>query len=369
MERTKEECLDVLKESIEKEKTLESLAKSLDKTELEVMGYIRDLKDKGMNISYYEKDGNAYVVRNDHSDLAKENIYRIEEDIEDHTKIGFISELRFGSKNEQISVLNDMYRKFASEGVKYVVVAGNLIEGTYTGKDALEFGSSLITNDAKAQADHLIEYYPKVEGIKTLFITGKNEHKCAKKLDVGKYIAENREDMIYLGPKSCTLYFNNVSLKVEQLKRGSKAYTIAYPPQQYSRSMPSYEDYDAIILGGTQSEQHFPTIRDTQIFTAPSVAARTPKMKDDYEQNVVSALTLDISYLKTGKLKKLVPEFSPYYAPSKKTYLDTPKLNIKKDEENNFVRVKDNAKNAHAYFDLADKFYRLIKKEESFNSL
>lgn len=369
MERTKEECLDVLKESIEKEKTLESLAKSLDKTELEVMGYIRDLKDKGMNISYYEKDGNAYVVRNDHPDLAKENIYRIEEDIEDHTKIGFISELRFGSKNEQISVLNDMYRKFASEGVKYVVVVGNLIEGTYTGKDALEFGSSLITNDAKAQADHLIEYYPKVEGIKTLFITGKNEHKCAKKLDVGKYIAENREDMIYLGPKSCTLYFNNVSLKVEQLKRGSKAYTIAYPPQQYSRSMPSYEDYDAIILGGTQSEQHFPAIRDTQIFTAPSVAARTPKMKDDYEQNVVSALTLDISYLKTGKLKKLVPEFSPYYAPSKKTYLDTPKLNVKKDEENNFVRVKESAKNAHAYFDLADKFYRLIKKEESFNSL
>ena len=368
-ELTKEECLEVLKESIVKEKTLDNLSRMLGKSELEIMGYIRELKDKGMNISYYEKDGNACVIRNDHPDLAKENEYRIEEDLDTHTKVAFISELRFGSKNEQIAVLNDMYRKFASEGVKYVVVAGNLIEGTYSGKDALEFGSSLITNDAKAQADHLIEYYPKVEGIQTLFITGKNEHKCSKKLDVGKYIAENRDDMIYLGPKSCTLFFNNVSLKIEQLKKGSSAYTIAYPPQQYSRSMPSYEDYDAIILGGTQSEQHFPQIRDTQIFTAPSVASRTPKMKDNYEQNVVSALTLDLTYTKTGKLKKMVPEYSPYYVPTKKTYLDTPKLNIKKDEENNFVRVKENTKNLHAYFELADKFYRLMKREESFASL
>lgn len=367
--KTKEDCLEIIKDSIVKEKTLDSLARALGKTELEVMGYIRELKDKGMNISYYEKDGNAYVVRNDHPDLAKENVYRIEEDLDSHTKIGFISELRFGSKNEQISVLNDMYRKFASEGVKYVVVVGNLIEGTYKGKESLEFGSSLITNDAKAQADHLIEYYPKVEGIKTLFITGRNEHNCAKKLNVGKYIEDNRDDMVYLGPKSCTLFFNNVSLKVEQLKKGNKAYTIAYPPQQYSRSMPSYEDYDAIILGGTQSEQHFPQIRDTQIFTAPSVASRTPKMKDDYEQNVVSALTLDLTYTKTGKLKKMVPEFSPYYTPSKKTYLDTPKLNIRKDEENNFVRVKESAKNSHAYFELADKFYKYMKKEESFASL
>lgn len=366
---TKDQCLKIIKELIVKEKSLNSLAKTLGKSELEVMGYIAELQNKGMKISYSEKDGNAYVVENNHPDLAKENEYRIEEDLDSHTKVAFISELRFGSKNEQIAVLNDMYRKFAAEGVKYVVVAGNLIEGVYKGNDELEFGSSLITNDAKAQADHLIEYFPKVEGIQTLFISGKNEHKCAKKLNIGKYISENRSDMTYLGPKSCTLYFNNVSLRVEQLKKGSKAYTIAYPPQQYSRSMPSYEDYDAIVLGGTQSEQHFPQIRDTQIFTAPSVASRTPKMGDDYEQDVVSALTLDISYNKAGKLKKIVPEYSPYYVPTKKSYLDTPKLNIKKNEENKLVNVRENTKNSHAYFDLADKFYRLMRREESFNSL
>ena len=117
-ELTKEDCLETIKDIIVKEKTLDSLSRILGKSELEVMGYIRELKDKGMNISYFEKDGNAYVVRNDHPDLAKENVYRIEEDLDSHTKVAFISELRFGSKNEQIAVLNDMYRKFASEGVR-----------------------------------------------------------------------------------------------------------------------------------------------------------------------------------------------------------------------------------------------------------
>ena len=364
-----EDILENLKSLLVKEKTLSYLSKTLNKTELEIIGYVRKLNEKGVNITYSEKDGEAFVVRNDHPDLAKENVYRIEEDLDTNTKIGIISDLRFGSKCEQVAVLNDMYRKFAEAGVKYVIVAGNLIEGVYSKKDALEFGESLITNDAKGQADHLIEYFPKVEGIKTLFITGKNEHRSSKKLNIGEYIESQRDDMVYLGPKSCTVFFNNVSFRVEQLKRGSKAYTVAYPPQQYSRSMPSYEDYDAILLSGTQSEQQFPQIRDTQIFAIPSVAERTPKMKDDYEQNVVGSLTLDVTYTKTGKLKRLVPEFSPYYVPSKENYLTTPKLIMKKDEEDNLVNVKENAKNAHAYFTVVDKVYKLMKKEESFNSL
>lgn len=368
VELTEKEILSELSTLLIKEKTLDSLSEKFSKSELEIMYYITKLKEKGINISYSEKNGKAYVVINNHPDLAKENEYRIQEEAE-NTKVAVISDLRFGSKFEQISILNDMYRKFAEEGVKYVIVAGNLIEGKYSKKDALEFGQSLLTNDEIAQADHLIEFFPRVEGITTLFITGKNEHKSTDKINIGQYIASQREDMVYLGPKSCKLYFNNVSFKVEQLKKGNKAYTVAYPPQQYSRAMASYEDYDAIILGGTQSEQHFPAIRDTQIFTAPSVVGRTPKMADEYEQNVISALILDVHYTKTGKLKRLVPEFTPHYKPSTSNYLTVPKLNIKRNEENNFVNIKENLKNSHAYFGTLEKIYSRIKKEEKFNDL
>lgn len=364
----KEEKMNKLLEDLKKEKTLSSLSEKLELTEFEVLGYIRELKNKGINITYNEKNGEAFVVINDHPDFSKENSYHIEEDIDETTKIAVIADLRFGSKHEQIAILNDMYKKFAESGVKYVLIAGNLIEGIYTGNNALVFGRSLITNDALGQVNHLIEFFPKVEGIKTLFITGKNEHKCSKKLNVGEYIAREREDMIYLGPKSCTVFFNNVSFKLEQLKKGD-AYTIAYPQQKYIRSMSSYEDYDVILLSGATSTQHFPQMRDTQIFSVPSVVERTPEMVDSNQQNTIGALLLDIHYAKTGKLKRLVPTFSPYYVPSKNNYLTVKKLNMEKDNDGNFISLNDEINNKHAYFSTLDNIYKYMKKEQTFNSL
>ena len=68
--------------------------------------------------------------------------------------------------------------------------------------------------------------------------------------------------------------------------------------------MSSYEDYDAILLGGTLTAQEFPQIRDTRIFTIPSVVGRTPKMKTLSQQNTMGAYEFDIEYTKNGKLRK-----------------------------------------------------------------
>ncbi len=135
---TEKEILEDLKTLLVKERTLDFLSKKYNKTELGIMYYIDKLKSKGINISYSETNGAAYVVINNYPNLAKENEYIIEEDAS-NTKVGVISDLRFGSKFEQISILNDMYKKFVAERVKYVIVAGNLLEGQYSQKDSKEF--------------------------------------------------------------------------------------------------------------------------------------------------------------------------------------------------------------------------------------
>ncbi len=359
------EIREKLIENLKKKVTISALEEKFHLSKLEILGHIKRLKDEGMKISYYEKDNEAFVSINEYPDLSKEYTYHIDVDNNEKLKCAYISDLRFGSKNEQIAILNDLYKKFASEGVKYVFVLGNLIEGVYTGEDANAYMENLITNDAEAQTEHLINYYPHVEGIKTLFIAGKNELKVAKKINVGETIAKARNDMIYLGPKSCLVTINNVSMRIEQLKKGD-AYTIAYEPQKYLRSMPSYEDYDLVMLGGTRSLQHFPSLRDMQIFTVPSVVERTPKMRNGYEQNTIGALQTTISFTKTGKLKRVVPEIIPYYQPSKESYLTIKKLDIDKDNKPGKGIVDENS---HMYFDDFDKLYRRIKKEQSFDEL
>ena len=205
-----EEILDSLCLRLIKGDSVTALCKDLGISEVQLFGYINKLKSNNVNVSLTNKSGDMILAINNSPDYTKENIFTIKDDskvLNEKVKIGVISDLRFGSKNEQIALLNDMYKKFALDGVKYVIVAGNLLEGKYNSKDERDYGKSLITNDAYGQADHLIEYFPKVEGIQTLFITGDTDHTWKKELNIGEYIANARDDMIYLGPKSCTVKF------------------------------------------------------------------------------------------------------------------------------------------------------------------
>lgn len=358
-----EELEKYLETEIFKEKTLKQISEKFETSEFNILGIVYKLKEKGINIDYYEKDGNAYLIRNDHPDLSKENTFYIQEDVNEMSHFAVISDLHFGSRYEQIEILNDMYKKFQKQGINKVFVVGNLLEGKYSKKKYSEFGKSLISNDAYGQADHFIEYYPHVDGITTYFITGKLDHEWGNKLNVGNYIAKNRKDLIYLGPISCTVHMNNTVFCFEQVKNGN-TYTKAYAPQKYSRSMSSNEDYDAIFLGGTNSFQFFPSLRDTQVFAIPSVVDRTALMKNDTVDNTMGAYLFDLEYNKNGTMKRIIPTIMPYFYPSEKNYLNVKKLNITSTEKE-IEEEKVNSK----YFDTIDKIYRSIRKEESFNSL
>ncbi len=362
------EILEILKNKLIKGTNVNILCSELNITDYDLFGYIKQLKDENINISFSDKGSDIFLIINNHPDYTKENEYRIESD--NNLSIGVISDLRFGSKNEQIAILNDIYRKFLKDGVKYVFITGNLLEGKYSGNDEHDFGKSLIYNSAEGQCDHLIDFFPKVEGIKTLFITGDTDHTWNKELNVGEYISSKRDDMIYLGPKSCTVYINDSLIRLENLRKQGEAYTIAYPPQKYSRSLASYEDYDMILLGGTLTAQDFPKIRDTRIFTIPSVVSRTPKMRSKSQQNTMGSYKFGISFNKTGKLKRITSFFSPYYVPSSENYLTVKPLNISLSEDLDIIENKSViARDEKKLFERFDKIYRLMKKEESFNSL
>ena len=356
---SEEEIISILTGKLTKGFNMNSVCEELGINSYELFSYITKIKESGMNITITDKGSDMTFVKNNHPDYAKENSYRIIEK-SPGVKIGVISDLRFGSKCEQIEILNDIYKKFLEDGVKYVFVAGNLLEGKYNNKDELQYGNSLITNDAYGQADHLIKYFPYVEGIQTLFITGDKDHSWGKDLNVGEYIADHRSDMIYLGPKSCTVNLNGVSIRIECLKKNGEAYTVAYPPQKYSRSMSSYEDYDLILLGGTLTAQEFPKIRDTKIFSIPSVTDRTPKMKATSQQNVMGSYEFNVEFNKTGKLGKVTSILSPYYVPSKENYLKLKPLIITGNEGLS-VSKKPVTERSEIIFTL-DKMYKYIRK-------
>ena len=133
-EYTSEEILNILSERLVKGESVNNLSKELNISSFDLFGYVKQLKDSGVNITFTDRGDDVRISISHQPDFTKENVYRIKCD-ETHTKIGVISDPRFGSKNEQIAMLNDIYRKFVKEGVSYVIVAGNLLEGKYNKTD------------------------------------------------------------------------------------------------------------------------------------------------------------------------------------------------------------------------------------------
>ena len=144
------EILEILKNKLVKGSSVNSLCEELNISDYDLFGYVKQLKDENINVTFSDKGSDISLIINNHPDYTKENEYRIE-DVNDDIKIGVISDLRFGSKNEQIAILNDIYRKFLKDGVKYVFITGNLLEGKYSGNTEHDFGKSLIYNSAEGQ--------------------------------------------------------------------------------------------------------------------------------------------------------------------------------------------------------------------------
>lgn len=319
---------------IKKERTLEETSKHFDISENEIMGYIRQLSEEGFQISSVIKDNQIQIMNKGTTDFTADNDYDIEID-SNGFKTLVISDLNLGSKYQQLSFINEVYKKAYDEGVRNVIVCGDISAGLISPKNI--YYNSLFKYDTHSQAEYIINHFPKLDGMTTYFITGEKDHThdIKNSESIGKMIAEKRKDMIYLGPNHCTVNLihkdketGKILEKAKVLVRhpkGKIAYTLSYKPQQYISSMRSEDKVDMVLHGHyLQCEKmHF---RGVEEISVPGMTATTPKMKDDGVQNSVGAWILDVKLKKKG-IEKVIPTFIPCYQTIQNDYLYAKQLN------------------------------------------
>ena len=108
-------------------------------------------------------------------EISDENSYQFYTDEENEFKFVAISDTRFGSKSQQLSILNDIYIKANELGFHNVILCGNITEGLYSLNNI--YSESNFLDDTLRQVDYITEYYPAVEGMTTYFITGAKDEK------------------------------------------------------------------------------------------------------------------------------------------------------------------------------------------------
>ena len=314
----KREKIERLKLLTIKEISLSSICEVLEMNQFEVLGLVKELRQENINISIKQKDDDMYLFNQGERDLEKDYAYKFYTDDYNEFKFVAISDIRFGSKYQQLSILNDIYIKACELGYSNVILCGNLTEGLYSVTN--NYSEDMFLDDSIQQVDYITQYYPYVEGINTYFITGKRDekHLKANKINIGKRISDVRDDMIYLGQNSCNTEIDNVKMLLFS-SRLEKTYTMSYRTQQQIDSFRSEDKPDILLFGGLLQMDKV-TYRNVRCLSIPSVCATTREMNDKRYSNTIGAWYITVTTDKYGNLESLRAMDSVYYKTNKDDY-------------------------------------------------
>lgn len=319
--------LEKIKELCKKEISLSDLAETLELNKYETLSLLKELENDKENIIKKVKDDDIYLFNNGER-KNEDNYYHFETDENNEIKFTLISDTRIGSKYQQISILNDIYKKSAELGIDKVIHCGNITEGLYPVKN--KYSNTLFLDDTMRQVNYVVENYPYIEGIKTYFINGTKDETHFKNdgINIGKRISEERDDMIYLGTNTCHITIDKVNMLLINLNL-AKTYTISYRPQQFINSMRSEDKPNILLYGGLLEMQKF-NYRNVNCISVPSVVATTDEMTQKRYSNNIGAWYITIKVNKKGYLESIKALASPYYVTNKEDYIKSKVLYLTK---------------------------------------
>ena len=330
---------ELLKSLTKKEISMDSICELLKINQLEVLGSINRIKRKGVDILYYEINNNIYLKNNGpiSDNIEDLNLYT---DNSNKFKALVISDTRFGSKNQQLDILKNQMENAKKMGINNVILCGNLTEGIYPQNSP--YFDSLFLYGTENQMEYVINNYPKIEGMKTYFITGPKDETHLKKndIEIGNIISSSRDDMIYLGRNEKDIKIDNITVKLANLK-AKKTYTVSYRCENLVKSIRSEDKSDILLYGGLLQLDKF-QYRDINCMSIPSICGTTPEMDDKYS-NTVGAWIIEVESDKKGKLKNLICTSSPNYKTNNNEYkkYKPNNLNINIENENTFIQKLD----------------------------
>ncbi len=311
---------------IGKSKSLTEVCKELEISAFEAMGLVHLAKEQGVNIVVQKLDNDIQMINQGDIEFVDSHTYTFDTDDNNEFKFIAISDLRLGSKSQQLSILNDIYEKGHKLGYNNVILCGNISAGIYPITDI--YAETNFIDDSQGQIEYIADMYPRVDGMRTYLITGKEDGKHLKlnKINIGKRLQEIRDDMIYLGGNSCDVRIDKAKMKVLGTKLG-KTYTSSYRTQQQIDSFRSEDKPDILLYGGLmQMEKYF--YRNVQCITVPSVCATTKEMSDKRYANTIGAWYVTVKTNKKGELESFRAFNSPYYVTEKNDYKQAKPLRI-----------------------------------------
>lgn len=273
-------------ELIELKKTINEICLQLNLTHKQLYNRLKTLQIHGIEFEreYFYNGNIKYIPQNQIIETNRDGIDLITKTTDQQIKIMLISDIHFGSKYDNVNLLNIIYEYCTKNNIHIIINAGDLIDGITIGKDKR-------LKSFERQIEFLIKNYPFDKNI-TNFI-------CLGNHDLDSFINNNqnietilynlRHDLVTLG-----YCIGNINIKNETIyiKHHINGYNSSHIPSESLILLG--HSHKASIYANGNLYVHIPTLSNLNNNTCGFPGA------------MVMTITFKNGYFKTGNFEQLL---------------------------------------------------------------
>ena len=227
-------------------------------------------------------------------------------------RFGLMGDTQINSKYTQLSHLHRFYDICAQLGIDRVFHTGDIDEG-----EQMRPGHQYecYEQGADDHIEEIVRVYPRREGIKTYFITGNHDASLYKRagMDLGRAIADKRDDMIYLG-RDCAVVklTDKCTLELRHPWDGT-AYALSYKPQKIIEAMEADSKPNILAIGHYHKVSYL-FYRNVHCFQTGCFQSQTPFTRGKGISVHMGGWIVEILVGEDGAIRGITPTFIPFYA-------------------------------------------------------
>lgn len=297
---------DLFMKALTKGTALKTLSEVLGVSERVASVMIDEKKQAGFNVR--ELNG-VWKIVNDV--IPSENRYRDEWNGDRIIRFGLMGDTQINSKYAQLTHLHRLYDIYAEEGIGKVYHTGDIDDGEQMRKG---HQYELYNQGVDDHADEIIRVYPRRKGIVTEFITGNHDASMVKLagVDIGRVIAQKRDDMKYLGYGSSAINLtDNCILELRHPEDGT-AYALSYKTQKIIEAMSGGEKPNILGVGHYHKGEYI-CYRNVHAIQTACLQAQTSWERGKGIAIVLGGWIIEVRLNIDGGVERIRPEFFPFY--------------------------------------------------------
>ncbi|MGN1323530.1 MAG: metallophosphoesterase [Bacilli bacterium] len=330
-EKSLKDDRDKMFSQIRNGESVDKICERLGVSQLKFGGIVEELRHRGYDISIDESSENKVVIKKNKG----KNNKTIKPNIDELKKIRqvWISDTHLCNEAQQLNLINKIYREAAERGIDTVLHFGDVLDGDYHNRPEHQY--ALFRLGATRQLEYLTNYYPKVEGIETYFITGTHDQTHCKNggVFVGPAIEEKRPDMHFLGDDMGIYHpLGSKKTSIEMFHPGGGcSSSLSYKMQKYIDKMEPGTKPN-IIGSGHFHQSHMMAYRNVIAFLIPCLTSKTNFAIRQGLENTMGAYFIDMYVNDDGDIEMIEFEEKRFTEKDikKDDYMKTKQLVLKK---------------------------------------